>query len=404
MKLNQFFLLIPFLVLILTCNTQQNESISLVKTGAEVLIENYLPDLAGKRVGLVVNHTARVGNTLVLDTLISSGVHVTSIFAPEHGYRGESGAGEIIEDGIDVRTGVPVFSLYGSNKRPTQEMMESIDILIFDMQDVGARFYTYNTTMKYILEAGIEFNKEVWILDRPNPAGGEYVAGWILEKEYESFVGAYPIPIAHGLTLGELAIMAVNEGWLNNGTKPDFRVIKMEGWKRSMKWPDTGLDWVPPSPNLPSFEHAFVYLGTCFIEGTTLSEGRGTSDPFLTIGSPSTNIEPIRLESISKNYKVELDTVTFIPKSIQGKSLNPKFEGKSAFGVSIKTTPEFDDPVSFGVELMHYLMDQSEGAEYKEYLYLLAGTKKIINPNSLQNWGESFEEFTKKRKKYFLYD
>ncbi|MEQ9309973.1 MAG: DUF1343 domain-containing protein [Balneolaceae bacterium] len=404
MKSNQVFLLIPFLVLILTCNTQQNESISIVKTGAEVLIENYLPDLAGKRVGLVVNHTARVGNTLVLDTLISSGVHVTSIFAPEHGYRGESGAGEIIEDGIDVQTGVHVFSLYGSNKRPTQEMMESIDILIFDMQDVGARFYTYNTTMKYILEAGNEFNKEVWILDRPNPAGGEYVAGWILEKEFESFVGAYPIPIAHGLTLGELAIMAVNEGWLKGGTKPDFRVIKMEGWNRSMKWPDTGLEWVPPSPNLPSFEHAFVYLGTCFFEGTTLSEGRGTSDPFLTIGSPSTNIEPIRLESISKNYKVELDTVTFIPKSIQGKSLNPKFEGKSAFGVSIKTTPEYDDPVSFGVELMHYLMDQSEGAEYKEYLHLLAGTKKIINPNSLQNWGESFEEFTKKRKKYFLYD
>ena len=163
-------------------------------------------------------------------------------------------------------------------------MLEEIDVLLFDMQDVGARFYTYNSTMKYVIEAAAEQGIEVWILDRPNPLGGDYVAGWVLEPEYNSFVGTYPIPIAHGLTLGELAQMALGEDWYETDAKVNLRVIPMSGWQREMKWNDTQLEWVPPSPNLPTFEHAYAYIGTCFFEGTTLSEGRGTEHPFLMMG------------------------------------------------------------------------------------------------------------------------
>mgnify|MGYP003640646679 CR=1 FL=1 len=400
--------LIALIFLSTACSTQQKIPETKVKTGAEVLIESYLPDLAGKRVGLVINHTARVGQVHVLDTLIASGVIVTSIFAPEHGYRGDRADGELIKTDIDRVTGLPVFSLYGSDKRPTKKMMDSVDILLFDMQDVGARFYTYNSTMKNILEAGAEFEKEVWILDRPNPAGGEYVAGWILENEFESFVGSYPIPIAHGLTLGELALMAVGEGWLDKNSIPKLRVIEMKGWNRTTKWPETGLEWIPPSPNLPDFENAYTYLGTCFFEGVNISEGRGTDNPFLKIGSPLTQFLPEELENLSKKYGMKIDTVSFIPRSIPGKSLYPKFEGEHIYGVSLSPTSEFNKPVEFGLDLLKLFEDKmnSQNEEYivRDHFFLLSGTSEILNWDGKVQWGPAFDEYLTKRKKYFLYD
>ncbi len=399
-----FLFAFGLLALISNCDAQPIQVQNKVKTGAEVLIEKHLGELEGKRVGLLMNPTARIGNTHMLDTLITLGVNITSLFAPEHGFRGEAGAGETIVGGVDEQTGLPVHSLYGNTKKPSKEMLENVDILIFDMQDVGARFYTYNTTMKYILEAGAEFDKEVWILDRPNPAGGDYVSGWILEEEYESFIGSYPIPVAHGLTLGELATMAMGEGWLEDGSSsPNLTVIKMEGWERKMKWDDTGLKWYPPSPNLPSFEHAYIYLGTCFFEGTTISEGRGTTDPFLTIGSPNTVISLSELEQLSGKYKLDLDTLSFTPRSIPGKSLYPKYKDEESYGVGITASEPIDDPVLFGIELMHLLMENTEGATYKDIIYLLAGTEKIKNETVDAGWGSSFDEFLETRKAYLLY-
>lgn len=404
MKSNKTLLLIPFIALTFTCQARQSESIPKVKTGAEILIGNFLSELKGKRVGLVMNHSARVNRTHMLDTLISHHVNITALFAPEHGFRGDFGAGEIIKDGVDQETGLRVYSLYGSTKKPTKEMLENVDILLFDMQDVGARFYTYNSTLKYILEAGAEFDKEVWVLDRPNPAGGDYVAGWILEEEFESFVGVYPIPIAHGLTLGELAQMAISENWLDAEKPPILKVIKMDGWKRIMKWPETGLDWLPPSPNLPTFEHAFVYLGTCLFEGTTMSEGRGTPNPFLTIGSPTMRLDTQELQSLANKYSVKIDTISFVPTSIPGKSSNPKYEDQKLMGVSVQNTPDFEDPVSLGVELLKLMMDASKEEEYKDYLYLLSGTKKIENNSGTPVWGDDFNRFIEIRKKYLLYN
>lgn len=391
------------LFLVANCNTYGQQEIVPVKTGAEVMIEKHLGELSDKRVGLVMNPTARIGEVHVLDSLLALDINVVALFAPEHGFRGDRGAGERIKNGVDEETGLPVYSLYGKTKKPTEEMLADIDLLIFDMQDVGARFYTYNTTMKYILEAGAEFEKEVWILDRPNPAGGDYVAGWVLEEEYKSFIGAYPIPIAHGLTLGELATMAAGEGWLDVEKAPNLRVIKSEGWNRSMLWTDTGLTWVPPSPNLPTFEHALVYLGTCLFEGTTISEGRGTNDPFLTIGAPNTNIELQQLSMLSEKYSVQIDTISFTPISIPGKASNPKHENIKSNGISISISNEFNDPVNFGLDLMKLMMHNTEGSEYKEFLYLLSGTRKVHDDTNTNVWGESFENYMVQREKYLLY-
>lgn len=400
----QKYLLLTLSVFLFSCEAQNKEVQFEVKTGSKVLIENHLKELKDKKLGLVMNQSARVDGVHMLDTLLALGMNITALFAPEHGFRGNSGAGEIIENGIDQATQLPVYSLYGDTKSPTSKMLEEVDLLIFDMQDVGARFYTYNTTMKYVLEAGAEYGKEVWILDRPNPAGGNYIAGWVLEEEFESFIGSYPIPIAHGLTLGELALMALRENWLEIDKELKLKIVKMEGWNRAMKWPETGLNWLPPSPNLPTYEHAFVYLGTCFFEGTTLSEGRGTPDPFLTIGSPTTHVDKDLISDLENRYKVKLDTISFMPHSIPGKAYKPKFEGEKSFGLSIQPTTEFDDPVAFGTELLHLLINSSQGAEYTNFLYLLSGTKKIDSQNSQSNWGTSFTEFVIKRKEYLLYN
>ena len=382
-----------------------------IKVGAKVLIQKHLDELDGRNIGLVMNPTARVDGVHMLDTLIALGLPVKALFAAEHGFRGSLGAGEIIQNGLDEATGLPVFSLYGATKKPTAKMLEEIDVLLFDMQDVGARFYTYNSTMKYVIEAAAEQGIEVWILDRPNPLGGDYVAGWVLEPEYNSFVGTYPIPIAHGLTLGELAQMALGEDWYETDAKVNLRVIPMSGWQREMKWNDTQLEWVPPSPNLPTFEHAYAYIGTCFFEGTTLSEGRGTEHPFLMMGGESSILNDD--VSLWVNYGVLLQPTQFTPVSIPGKALRPKGEGLLLNGILWENALEHPDPLTVGLRMMQWLMEHSPEATYKDYLYLLAGTDKIdelsrkrinLNIDSLYiDWGSNFESFKEKRSNYLLY-
>ena len=382
-----------------------------IKVGAKVLIQEHLDELAGRNIGLVMNPTARVDGVHMLDTLMALGLPVKALFAAEHGFRGSQGAGEIIQDGLDEATGLPVFSLYGATKKPTAQMLEEIDVLLFDMQDVGARFYTYNSTMKYVIEAAAEQGIEVWILDRPNPLGGDYVAGWVLEPEYNSFVGTYPIPIAHGLTLGELAQMALGEDWYETDAKINLRVIPMSGWQREMKWNDTQLEWVPPSPNLPTFEHAYAYIGTCFFEGTTLSEGRGTEHPFLMMGGESSILNDD--VSLWSNYGVRLQPIQFTPVSIPGKALRPKGEGLMLNGILWENALEHPDPLTVGLRMMQWLMENSPEATYKDYLYLLAGTDEIdelsrkrinLKTDSLDiDWGSNFESFKEKRNNYLLY-
>lgn len=408
--LKQYFLSVPISIitfLIIACSDDFSTGEQRVITGAEILIEHHLSELNGLRVGLVMNPTARIGEVHMLDTLLARDVNVTALYAPEHGFRGEAGAGEIIEDGVDRETGLPVFSLYGETRKPTGEMLGDVDILLFDMQDVGARFYTYNSTLGLILESASEYNVPVWVLDRPNPAGGVYVSGWILKPEYKSFVGMYPIPVAHGMTLGELGRMMIGERWIDIGEEPDFRVIRMEGWKRTMLWPDTGLRWFPPSPNLPTFEHAYVYLGTCLVEGTTVSEGRGTDDPFLLLGSPGTRFSHDELDQLQAELAgIELEKNEFTPVSIPGKSLNPKHEGDLCTGLRIRVNDYTQfDPVAAGLRILRFLMLHTADAETNNFLYRLAGTTEIdrilYEPDS--EWDFNTGEFENLRKQYLLY-
>jgi len=348
-----------FALILISCSSNAQVQKPVVKTGAEMLIENHLPELDGLRIGLVMNPTARIGNAHVLDTLLSLDVDISALFSPEHGFRGEFSDGEIIEDGIDQETGLPVYSLYGATKKPTAEMLEGIDLLLFDMQDVGARFYTFNSTMRYVIEAASDQGIKVWVLDRPNPAGGEYVSGWMLNAEYESMVGSHLIPVVHGMTLGELALMGIGENWYEVSEQPKVRIIEMNGWQRSMTFNDTGLTWFPPSPNLPTFEHAYAYLGTCFVEGTSISEGRGTNDPFLTIGSPDYVPDFEELNRLEIEFKIQIDTISFTPVSIPGKSTYPKYQDERLRGIKISTTGEFNEPVEFGVAITNHFLKHS---------------------------------------------
>ncbi|MEX0610180.1 MAG: DUF1343 domain-containing protein [Balneolaceae bacterium] len=380
-----------------------------VKTGAEVLLDNHLQDLKNKKVGLVMNPTSLVDGVHMLDTLLQSDINITALFAAEHGFRGEAGAGEKISDGIDQQTGIPVHSLYGETRKPTSEMLKEVDIILFDLPDVGARFYTYSSTMGYVLEAATENNKEMWILDRPNPLGGNYVSGWILEDRFKSFVGSYPMPIAYGLTMGEIATMAVGEQWLNLEKEPQLKIVKAEGWERDMKWPDTGLQWIVPSPNLPTFEHAFAYVGTVIFEGTNLSEGRGTEDPFLTIGSPHMNFTTKDLEELEVKFNVQLDSVSFTPKAIPGKAINPKLKDVECTGVKISWNDNYQkaDPVEFGLALLNFAKKHTHDFEVKEFANKLFGIdiKTLLESNEpLPGWEEETEAFKKQREPYLLYD
>ncbi len=379
-----------------------------VTIGAEIFIDEHLNDFEGMRIGLVMNPTARIGDVHMLDTLLALNVNVSALFAPEHGFRGEAGAGERIEDGIDQASGLPVFSLYGDTRKPTPEMLESVDVLIFDMQDVGARFYTYIATLGLVIEAAAEASVPVWVLDRPNPAGGNYVNGWILEDEFTSFVGPYPIPIAHGLTMGEIALMMTGERWIPLENEPELHIVKMRGWERDMIWPDTGLNWVPPSPNLPTFEHAFLYLGTVYYEGTTLSEGRGTPNPFLTLGDPSTQLtdeDMLKLQGLSPSLRVERRS--FIPESIPGVAPNPKHLGVESHGVSIRAVDYNFDPITVGLEIFSIILNSTSDYQIRPFLYRLTGSRDIdyIIEGELSASEMEFgvDDFLHQREPYLLY-
>lgn len=415
--MNTIQLLIPIILFLVSCTGQDASTqvtpevpVAKVKIGAERLLADFPGALEGKRLGLVMNPTARIGNIHMLDTLLTLGYNITALYAPEHGFRGNFGAGEKIVDGIDEASGLKVYSLFGSTMKPTPEMLADVDAIIFDMQDVGARFYTYISTLGFVLEAASEARVEVWILDRPNPAGGDYVAGWILEPQHTSFVGAYPIPVAHGMTMGELAKMMVGEKWIELADETfQPNVVTMQGWTRDMLWPATGLEWTPPSPNLPTWETAYVYLGTCFFEGSTLSEGRGTPTPFLTIGAPGLMIPEVELNRLYDAWGINMTPTEFMPVSIADKAPNPKHKDRPSEGVQIASdVANLKDPVAFGLDLFRTALRSTSLDSLNNFRYLLAGTSRIDSllrsfDNPADTWVEEVATFREKRKPYLLY-
>ena len=364
-----------------------------VVTGAE-RIGQYLPFLQGKRVGMVVNHTSVVGTEQVhlLDTLLKLNVQIIKVFAPEHGFRGNEDAGEAVKDGKDSRTGTPIVSLYGNNKKPTATQLKDVDVILFDIQDVGARFYTYISTMYYVMEACAENKKEMIVLDRPNPC--DYVDGPILKPDYRSFVGMLPIPILHGCTIGELAQMINGEGWIAGKKNAcSLKVISMTGWKHGNPY---SLP-IKPSPNLPNDRSIRLYASLCPFEATRISVGRGTTFPFQVLGAPN------------KKY----GSFTFTPRSLPGFDKNPMHKNVVCHGEDLR---KVDDVNRFTLRyFLHFYRLSGEGAAFfsrARWFDLLMGTdsvrKAILKGESEEairsSWQKELQDYGEIRKKYLLYE
>lgn len=367
-----------------------------VKNGADRL-EELFPLLENKRISLVVNQTSLVQNVHLLDTLYNKGVHITQVFAPEHGFRGDADAREFIKNGKDYRTQVPIISLYGKNKKPQPSQLQQTDIVIFDIQDVGARFYTYISTMFYVMQACAENNKELIILDRPNPC--DYVDGPVLDMKYKSFVGILPIPILHGCTIGELAQMINGEGWLGNNLQCPLKVITIEDWKHGQPY---SLP-VKPSPNLPNDQAIALYPSLCPFEGTSVSVGRGTDFPFQIIGSPTT-----------KNLKFR-----FMPHSMKGSDKHPLHQDTYCYGLNLSSEKNIPKGFSlqYVIQFYNYFQNLTKHAE-KEFFTrphwfdLLMGTNQVrldILKNKTEEqirsaWQKKLNQYKEIRKKYLLYE
>lgn len=379
------------------CNAQPTGNKQVVKTaagkiicGAERLPE-YLPLLQNKNVALLVNQTSMLGETHLADTLLSLNVHIKKIFAPEHGFRGNADAGEHVRDSIDAKTKIKIISLYGDKKKPSNEDLKNIDVVVFDIQDVGVRFYTFISTLHYLMEACAENNKELIVLDRPNP-NGWYVDGPVLKKEFQSFVGVDPIPVVHGLTVGEYARMVNGEKWLPDGKPCKLTVISCLNYDHSMHY---ALP-VKPSPNLPNENAVYLYPSLCYFEGTDISVGRGTDYPFQMIGSPNITV---------RNF-------SFHPEAKPG-AKNPPHLNQVCFGYDLRRT-DLNVP---GINLSYLLKTYAAINDTAKYFLpngffdKLAGTdelrKQIVAGKTEEeikaSWKKDLEDYKEKRKKYLIY-
>ena len=304
-----------------------------VRPGLEVLVTDSLHHVTGKRVGLITNHTAlaRDGRHAIDVLHDAPGVELASLFAPEHGIRGRAAPGERIESDRDAKTGLPVYSLYGETRQPTPAMLEGLDVLVFDIQEIGARYYTYKWTMALALEAAGEAGIPFVVLDRPNPIGGVHVQGNVLDPAFATFVGLHPVPMRDGMTNGELARL-LNESY---GIGAQLHVVPMDGWRRSMWYDETGLAWTPPSPNMPDMESATHYPGTCLFEGTNLSVGRGTPRAFQWIGAPWLDGDALTARLAARRLPgVRFELASFVPRDPG----DGKFPGDTVRGVRFVVT------------------------------------------------------------------
>ena len=412
-----FCFVIAITSLSLNCNAQRKSNQQLLKTknhsksiltGADQA-ELYLPLLQNKKIGILTNQTGIVINREIfniaaapggkalfekrdtihlVDFLIDNAINIKKIYAPEHGFRGTADAGELIKDGKDTKTGLPIISLYGNNKKPTKEQLKDIEVMIFDLQDVGARFYTYISSLHYVMEACAENNIPLIILDRPNPKGAT-IDGPILEIENKSFVGMHPIPVLHGLTIGEYARMINGEKWLKNGIQTDLKIIPIANYNKSLAY---SLP-VKPSPNLPNDVSINLYTSLCFFEGTNVSMGRGTEKQFQIYGSPFLKNMPY----------------TFTPKPNNG-AKDPVYNGKLCYGEDLSLNNRIDG-LSLQWLLKAYKNTDNKEKFFNNFFIKLAGTENLqqqiqngLTEDAIKNsWNSGLQAFSKTREKYLIY-
>jgi uncharacterized protein YbbC (DUF1343 family) len=370
------------------CSSQDTQ----IKTGAE-RTGVYIPQLRGRKVGIVANHTSLICSTHIVDSLLHLGINITKIFSPEHGYQGTGGAGQSYSDSLLPGYAVEIISLYGNKNKPAPEDLAGIDILVFDIQDVGARFYTYISTLHYIMEACAESNIPVLILDRPNP-NGYYVDGPVLDLKYKSFVGMHPVPVVYGMTIGEYARMINGEKWLNNGISCNLEIVSCENYNHSCYY----MLPVNPSPNLPNMRAIYLYPSLCFFEGTIMNEGRGTDYPFQVYGHPD----------------FPDSDFFYTPVSTPG-AKNPKYKGMKCYGVDLRNKNIGELQSAGKIDLSHliYAYKSLRKGKYffNSYFNILAGNntlksqiiKGLTEEQIRSSWQNNLANFKTIRKKYLLY-
>lgn len=382
-----FFIFSATLIL----SVQADEAKGSIVVGAQQYTK-YLPQLKNKRVGLVVNQTSTVEQIHLVDSLREKNVNITKIFAPEHGFRGDHDAGAHVKNAVDSKTGIPLISIYGNNKKPSAEVLADVDVIIFDIQDVGVRFYTYISSMHYMMEAAAEQGVEFIVLDRPNP-NIAYVDGPILEPQFKSFVGMHPIPIVHGMTVGELANMIKGEGWINQAAVLELNVIPVSGYTRATSY---SLP-IKPSPNLPNDTAISLYPSLCFFEATPISIGRGTDFAFQVIG-----YSPVALGELS-----------FTPRAIKGAALNPKFKNQAVQGLDLRQATTKGLDLSYLISAYKQLNNNDiTFFERADFMDKLAGTDKLrlaieagqSAQQIKQTWQAALMQFKQQRAPYLLYE
>ena len=414
MRLVSKMSLITFIFIVLRFLLAQTAQ---VKTGLDN-VEQYQSLFKGKKLGLITNHTAynRQGRHIIDVMAELPGVQITALFGPEHGIRGQADAGQGVNSTRDSTINVPIYSLYGKTRKPTTEMLKNVDMLVFDIQDIGARFYTYIWTMALAMEAAAEHNIEFVVLDRPNPINGLAVEGNLLDTTFSSFVGLFPIPVRHGMTVGELARLFNEQGWLKTKQKLCLTVIPVSGWKRSMWYDQTGLPFIKPSPNMPDLQTATVYPGICLLEGTNISEGRGTLTPFMYFGAPWINADSLAVWLNRLNLPgVWFKATVFTPVSIPGMSSQPKYENKRCNGVQIEITDRnLFEPYWSGIRIVELIYQhyQSHFEWRVNHFDRLCGTDAIRNAiiegtdftRLRRQWEKRLNEFMRLRNKFLLYE
>ena len=388
-----------------------------VQTGLDVAAKDNFSQFKGKKIGIVTNHTAvDAKGEHIVDLIFRSGVKIHAIYAPEHGFRGNIERGVEIEDSnIDPMTGAHIFSIYGSNRKPSPEMLEGIDLMIFDIQDIGSRYYTYISTLGMIMEAAGENGVPVYIFDRPNPIG-RLAEGPIMQENFVSFVGQYPVAIRHGMTVGELALMYKDNKMINAAEDLEIHIIKMKHWRPNIPYEKNRLPWIAPSPNIKNVNEALVYPGTCLFEGTNFSEGRGTVHPFEWVGAPYIDAEKVIMELSKRPIEgVDMKPVTFTPVDIPGTAMNPKYKNVLCQGLSLHVSdPVHFRSLEFGVHLISVLMElypDDFSIDRPDFLGNLWGNEKAAIMFSehktaeeiIASYKNELHDFIKLREKYLLY-
>lgn len=396
LKMKQLLFIV--MLILSFCSNRTNKSFydavqaqQVIQVGAE-RTELYLPKLRGKRVGLIVNQTSRIADKHLVDYMLSSGIKVQRLFCPEHGFRGSADNGAVLEDDIDALTQLPIISLYGKKKKPAKEDLEGIDMLVFDIQDVGVRFYTYISTLHYVMEAAAENGVELIVLDRPNP-NIHYIDGPILDVKFSSFVGMHPVPVVYGMTIGEYAGMINGEGWLKDNVQCKLDVIPCHSYNRSMNY----ILPVKPSPNLASANAIAHYPSLCFFEPTSISIGRGTPHAFELIGQPG----------------LTEHSYSFTPMPRTGAS-NPKHEGQLCFGESLIDRPARRDAMELKWLIKYYALCKDKEIPFftnERFFDLLAGSSSLreqliagLGETEIRaSWEVDLREYDNLRKPYMLY-